>query len=725
MAKIPLYLIDPETGERIEKKLDDSKASMLPELVRRGWKRVEEPAATAEAAPAPAAAAPAAAAPAAAPFAGGVSPEKEEGFLRSMEALLTGAGRGVTADFLDEIAGTFAAAGGQIGGRLAGVPSEFLAQEDFYTQGREEEQARQEALQKESPLLTMGGQILGTLPFAAAAPGGATTLAGRFAQAAPAAAAYGVATGVGRTDIRDPNGPSADVPLDLAKNIGIDVGAGLIGAGGGAVLGTAASRAREAIARKLADIGKEADKARVLTAGKKALEEVEKPGRPGVEETARYMRATEMGGVQSPIKLAERAAAVEKESGSIIGRILGDVDEASGGLMKKAQEARAQASQMSEQIDSLVVQKQATADEARRLASVAADKLERARENQMQASMRGPKRMTRDQAARLLAGGVTEDMDPAIIAEARGVLSAPMGAPTPSAGADYNKYLAGLKADADEALKKADEASRAVIAARNTDEAKIVADLSKQADELEAQAAKRKVSAADVAGRMRAAAETMRKEQGETFTDPLLQKTYTDLMKYADEFASGGDISLKQAQKKLESLGVVAKYEKGAADLNVPAAARAAREQNRALREAQATAATEAFPSGSMAQEGPYARIGRGGEITAAPTGGEALQSTRRAYQVAKGIKESAKKEAERIEAMPSFDLRSLQTPLAKAYEAYKPSITASMYEKAKSMAPEAGTALLGPQERLLASLPYGAESFADMIRQIDEEAAR
>lgn len=108
-----------------------------------------------------------------------------------LDALATGAGRGLTADFLDELRGAAAAAGGQIGGRLAGVAPEFLAQENFYEQGRNEERARQKKLEEESPWLTAGGAMAGaTVPFllsggTAAAPAGGAFLA-RFGQGAAA-----------------------------------------------------------------------------------------------------------------------------------------------------------------------------------------------------------------------------------------------------------------------------------------------------------------------------------------------------------------------------------------------------------------------------------------------------------------------------------------------------------------------------------------------------------
>lgn len=720
MAKIALYRVDPETGDvvidpntgkRLEKKLDESRVALLPELAKLGWKRVgiipEAPAAPAAAAAPETPAAPA---------------EEGGGFMRGLKALATGAGRGLTADFLDEIAGVAAAAGGQIGGRLAGVPSEFLAQEDFYTQGREEEQARQRQLEQESPLLTMAGQVAGALPYAAAAPTAApATIGARFAQAAPAALAYGAASGLGQTDIKSPDGPTADVPLDLAKNIAVSGGAGLLGAAGGAAVGTAASRFREVIARKLAEFGEKADEARVLTAGKKALKAAEKEqGGVDVKEVARIMRepGVELGGVRTPADIFAKGKDVKKEAGALIGRIADDVDAASGGFLKKAQDARAQAAQIAEQIDSAVAQKEAAADDARRLVSAATEKLERAREAQNISVLRGGKKaMTKSEAMQILQSHAMnpEAIDPTAVAQARSVVSMPAGSPAPTDSAAYNQMLAKLKADVDDLTKKADAASREVIAARNTDQSKLIADLTKQADEAEAAAAKRRVSAKTVSDRVRSEAEQFRASQGGAFQDPVSKAKYEEMLRYADEFAAAGDVSLSQAQEKLKALGKVAKFDKGAQDIDVTAKAQAAREQNRAIREQMTAAATEALPPGSPSIESAFSRIGRGQTLAEAPSGGEALQSARRVYDVMQDIVPSAKEEARRIAELPL---------VSRMRQSYEPSLKASARERAGALSPKAREMLVPTQERILRSLPYGAESFAEMLRQIDEESA-
>jgi hypothetical protein len=726
MEKIRVYMDDPETGQR---KYGSVTVDKLSVALAKGFKVAEQQAAAppaAASAPAPSPTAPAAPAASMAAEVPAVPAEEGGGFPSGLNALLTGAGRGATFDFLDELRGAAAAAGGQIGGRLAGVPAEFLAQEDFYTQGREEEQARQRKLEEESPLLTMAGQVAGALPYAALAPAAPAaapaTLGARFAQAAPAAAAYGALSGVGQTDIKSPEGPSADVPLDLAKNIAISGGAGVLGAAGGAALGTAASRVRELIARKLASIGEKADEARVLTAGKKALKAAEKEqGGVDVKEVARVMRepGVALGGVRTPADIFAKGKDVKKEAGTLISRIVSDVDAASGGFLRKAQDARAQAAQIAEQIDSAVAQKEAAADDARRLVSAAAEKLERAREAQNISVLRGGKRaMTKPEAMQILQSHAMdpEAIDPVAVTQARSVVSMPAGSPAPTDNAAYNQMLAKLKADVDDLTKKADAASREVIASRNTDQSKLIADLTKQADEAEAAAAKRKVSAKTVSDRVRSEAEQFRAGQGGAFQDPASKAKYEEMLRYADEFAAAGDVSMSQAQEKLKALGKVAKFDKGAKDIDVESKAQAAREQNRAIREQMTAAASETLPPGSSSIDSALARIGKGQPLAEAPSGGEALQSARRVYDVMQDIVPSAKEEAKRLAELPF---------MSRLKQSYEPSLKASGRELAGRLPPKAREMLVPTQERILRSLPYGAESFAEMLRQIDEEAAQ
>jgi hypothetical protein len=555
--------------------------------------------------PAPSAAAPVAPAAAPAPEAPAAPTEEGGGFTGGLNALLTGAGRGLTADFLDEIAGLAAAAGGQIGGRLAGVAPEFLAQEDFYTQGREEEQARQRKLEQESPLLTMAGQVAGALPYAAAAPAAAPAMFGaRFAQAAPAALAYGAASGLGQTDIKSPSGPTADIPLDLAENIALGGGAGLLGVAGGAAVGTAASRVREAIARKLAQIGEKADKARVLTAGKPALKEAKKgQGGVDVKEVARVMREVGLGGIKTPSAILARAKAVEEEAGSLVGRIVSEVDAASGGFLKKAEDAKAKAALAAEQNDFILWEK-----------------------------------------------------------------------------------------------------------------------LSKEAEAAEAAAAARRVSGDEISKRLEAQARELMTKQGAKTPeqlDELTAKTYKKLMKAAEQMG-GRQLSLTEAQGRLGPLAQTARFEAGAPDIKVTAAAKGARGESRALREQMDIAAEEAFPSmaSTPTLEAPLARVGKGERLTEAPTGRAGYQSARRVYDVMQDIIPSAEKEVARFEEM------GLLSP-ARYLEPYAAGAKATAREMAGRMSPKAREMLVPTQERILRSLPYGAESFAEMLRQIDEEAAQ
>lgn len=670
---------------------------------------------------------PRAVAPAPAPTPTAAAPAEEGGFMDSLAALATGAGRGLTAEFLDEIAGAAAMLGARYGSE--GVAPEFLAQEDFYTQGREEEQARQRRLEEQSPFLTAAGQIGGAIApalltgGAAAAP---TTLGARFAAAAPAAAGYGAATGVGRTDILGTPATTKQTAKELAKNVAVDTALGLGGAGLGAAAGQAASGVRGYVARKLAEFGSEADKLRVATAGPAALKAAEKgQGGVDVKETARVMREVGLGGVKTPAAIKAGAEKTEEEAGALIGRIVDEVDAASGGFLKKAQDARSQAAQLAEQIDSVVAQKQATADEARRLVSLATEKLERAREAQNISVLRGGKKaMTKQEAMQVLQSHAEnpEAIDATAVAQARSVVSMPAGAPAPTDGAAYNKMLAGLKADVDELTKRADAASREVIAARNTDQSKAVADLIKQAEQAEAQAASRRVSGDEVAKRLESRARSLMVEQGAQAPeqlDELTGKTYKKLVGAADQMR-GRQLSLSEAQGRLRPLAVTARFEAGAPDIKVTAAAQGAREQSRAIREGMDIAAEEAFPTmaATPALESPLARVGKGARLTEPPTGKTGYQSARRVYDVMQDIIPATEQQSARIKSE-----YGMLNPRRYA-ESYLPGLQATGAELAQTMAPRAETALLTPQERALRSLPYGAVAIEDMLRQIDEESA-
>lgn len=668
------------------------------------------------------------AAPPAASVATQPAPPSETSLLRDLEALGTAGGRGLMAEFADELAGAGWLVGSKLAPAMFGVSPEAMAEQDWYALGREEEQARQHKLQEESPWLTGAGQVAGAIAPALLT-GGATaptTLGARFAAAAPAAAGYGAATGVGRTDILGTEQGAAATLGELAQNVATDVGAGLAGAGFGAAGGQAAARTREALAKRLAAIGAEADKLRVATAGPAALKAAEKgQGGVDVKEAARVMREVGLGGVKTPAAIKAGAEKTEEEAGALIGRIVDEVDAASGGFLKKAQDARSQAAQLAEQIDSVVAQKQATADEARRLVSLATEKLERAREAQNISVLRGGKKaMTRQEAMQILQSHAEnpEAIEATAVAQARSVVSMPAGAPAPTDGAAYNQMLAGLKADVDELTKRADAASREVIAARNTDQSKAVADLIKQAEQAEAQAAARRVSGDEIAKRLESQARDLMTQQGAQAPgqlDELTSKTYKKLVGAADQMR-GRQLSLSEAQGRLRPLAVTARFEAGAPDIKVTAAAKGAREQSRAIREQMDVAAEEAFPTmaATPALESPLARVGKGARLTEPPTGRTGYQSARRVYDVMQDIVPSAEQQAARIRSE-----YGMLNPRRYA-ESYLPGLQASGAELAQTMAPKAETAFLTPQERALRSLPYGAVTIEDMLRQIDEESA-
>jgi hypothetical protein len=165
---------------------------------------------------------------------------------------------------------------------------------------------------------------------------------------------------------------------------------------------------------------------------------------------------------------------------------------------------------------------------------------------------------------------------------------------------------------------------------------------------------------------------------------------------------------------------VTARFEAGAPDIKVTAAAKGAREESRALREGMDVAAEEAFPTmaATPALESPLARVGKGARLTEPPTGRTGYESARRVYDVMQDIIPAAEQQAARIRSE-----YGMLNPRRYA-ESYLPGMQATGAELAQTMAPKAETALLTPQERALRSLPYGAASIEDMLRQIDEESA-
>lgn len=822
MAKIALYKIE-ENGERTEKKLDESKVAMLPELIKRGWKRVGIiPEAPPAAPTAPAAvAAPAAPAPAA-----------EEGSLwRDLSAAATGFGRGFTADFLDEIAGLAAAAGGQIGGRLAGVDPELLAQEDFYTQGREEEQARQKKLQEESPWLTAAGQIPGAMltgsvlgrfvgggPTISMSPG--VTAASQFAQAAPAAAAYGAMSGVGRTDVKSPEagrelgteqGPSADVPTALLGNVALDAGLGVAGAGLGAAAGAGASAARARLARMLTEIGDEADAARVAQAGPGALKEAQKgQGGVDVKEAARVMRARNLGGLTTPGRLLKKAKSEQEDAGALIRRIIGEVDQQSAGLMKQLDDAEQAFASAQDDIQTKLADKAKAAEVAAKSADeieaslAAAEKrfLEESAELRRAASGSGvpaPRKATREplvmidessalaaeeKAAAEQAEAAAKEASLAADALAAQAKRAMDEILAPRAGlVDQSEWRSAMtraiqmKSQADaatsEAARLTQEAARrtsalgkgtvipspatpeplsmrSVVSAQKSlnarqkdidmmrataqksrEEATRLAQealpappqqatldaLRARIDKLTEEVSKRKVSGDEVAKRLeREAADILKSQNRKPEQLAAVDKAKYDALLDAAERNKGLQLSLRETQASLPGLARAAQFKKGADEAVSGGRALAAREESRGLRSGMDAAVEAAIPATSPSDivTSPLATVGRGGPVTGPVTGRDAYGSARRVYDVMEDIVPSAEKEAARIRSM------GFMSPTG-AMEAVAPGLRTVGLEGARSLGEFVRPAM--PMMSRPPAAPYGAETFADMIRRIDEEA--
>lgn len=238
------------------------------------------------------------------------------------------------------------------------------------------------------------------------------------------------------------------------------------------------------------------------------------------------------------------------------------------------------------------------------------------------------------------------------------------------------------------------------------------------------EASKRRVSGARIAARLRREAKNMLTSTEASSPDEITAQTakakYDKLIKAADSFDASGDISLEAAQERLRQLERDTQFERQAGDLQVAGAAQAAREQSRAIREGMDVAVQEALPlpSSSEAFASPYAAVGRGKNVEF-PGGAESYQSARNVNRFAREIAESAGEEAARVNEIP------WTKPLERLGATYGPSITAEMYEKAGPF----GRRIAVPQavrpirEDLLRTLPYGASSFEEALRQIDEES--
>jgi hypothetical protein len=302
---------------------------------------------------------------------------------------------------------------------------------------------------------------------------------------------------------------------------------------------------------------------------------------------------------------------------------------------------------------------------------------------------------------------------------------------------------AAAKKAREEADRLAKEAQPTAEQQAAIDDAKAtVARLSKEAD-------KRMVDGNQIAGRLDAEARSVLARQNATTAEQLddsNRATYDALTRSANQLR-GRKLTLTEVKNRIDSptggLARTAKFEKKG-EIPQQGSALAAQGEISALRSAGDIAAEEAL-SAPDAQppfmSSPLASVGRDGPIVGAPSGKEGYQSGRRVYDVATTISESAQKEAERLaqksyltpfaastiaggmlggiagDTAGAFPGAALGAVGGKLLADYGPSLVATGRYAPSGPIPTTA-------ERFLATLPYGAETFEEALRQIDEESA-
>lgn len=278
---------------------------------------------------------------------------------------VVGAERGFTAEFAPAVSGAMSLLASKVLSPAEGVAPEFLNQEDWYLRGREEQKAMQQRLQEESPWLTGAGAVTGgilgaagmstlapaaataapasALEWMAAGPGRLVPAAARTALALPGAAAYGAATGVGKTDILGTPEPLGEKAAELAKNVGTGVVESVPAAVAGSVIAPAvAGGIRSGLSAAQRKAQEFADKALLAKAGPQIAERLQAGTLGGVDqpEVVRVMREAGMGKKWGPEALQTEAKAAAEESGGMLGRMRAEIDRQATALRSRAAESR-------------------------------------------------------------------------------------------------------------------------------------------------------------------------------------------------------------------------------------------------------------------------------------------------------------------------------------------------------------------------------------------------
>lgn len=651
-------------------------------------------------------------------------------------------------------------------------------------------------------------------PAAGAVSGGQTLTQRVAAQAAKQPGVQAFAGGTaglgGQAAAEEGVGPGGQALAALAGGMAGGVGAGRVAGRPVPTAGvleppvptTTPSRPREALTKMLESIGKEADVARVKTAGPKAIDLAEATGGAGVKETARVMRAAGMGGIKSPKAIAGRAGEVIEETNALIGRIVEEVDTQGAAMMRQADELRAsldpakvkaaeEAARNADEIEAAVaaaekrlldeeaelgraatasgmrqpakgfkepgvvrvdeagLQQRAkeAAEEAAAKAAAAKEAMKAAQKQeklatkgsfapdpltgetivapsgrdplmframllQNEADMAAAKANQLAQDARLGTASYEEPMSMRSVVGARRVME--------SRQRELDMMRAAAKKAREDAVKVADEAGVTAVNAR--------------AEQLVAEAGKRKVSGKAIADRVRAEMRNILVKQTPNTMDPdnissdTLRNEYRFLENAANRLEREGDLTLRQTYDRLRPIEEDAGYGRRPPGKK-QAKSETAKVQSRAMREEMAAPIEEALPAEggiSDVTTSPYARIGRGAPVEGPVSGREAFGSFRRAGSVARDIAESSAAQLEDIaKKTEPAAIAGTRIPFSAGIKsAFKQRMPTGFEATLREQAQAAGQSLREPTIEEMALQQGVPASFLEALRQIDEESA-
>ena len=271
-------------------------------------------------------------------------------------------------------------------------------------------------------------------------------------------------------------------------------------------------------------------------------------------------------------------------------------------------------------------------------------------------------------------------------------------------------------------------------AVRLSDDAGITA-VNAKAEQLTADAGKRKVSGKAVADRIRSEMRQILTKQTPNTMNPddvpseTLRNQYRFLEKAAERLDRGGDLTLRQTYDRLMPIEDEAGYGRKQS-AKKQARSETAKTQSRAIREGMDAPIEEGIPAeGGMSDVtmSPYARIGRGEPVAGPVSGKEAYGSFRRAGAVARDVAEATAAELEAIDkATGPVELFGTKIPMTAGVKAaFKKRLPTGFEATRMEMAQEKAQTMRQRTPEELALERGIPASFLEALRQIDEEAAQ